>query len=360
VATYRIVSCDGGGIRGLLTALVIRRLHEELRILDRVNLYAGTSTGGIIALGLAGGRTIEQIVSLYQERAKDIFIRPEGIGTKVGLALKEGTRAALKRIPGVSKELLEALDTYFSYQDELWYPKYTGEGLRRLVSELFPEDPTLGTLGGAARVLVTTFQLRNEKEGSWVPRTLHSLDTPGNDLQMSHVVEAAMCTSAAPTFFPPHKHGKLGFCVDGGLFANNPASVALAAALELKIPIESIRLLSIGTGGTKNSMTIPHSNLFHRGAENYGILGWLYPRSEGQTPSYLLMNALMEAGSATSHLVALQVLGNGQYQRVQVPLKKSIGLDDVGAIGDLQTAAKELFQSDAWGAIRGWVERNFA
>jgi predicted acylesterase/phospholipase RssA len=355
MATYRILSCDGGGIRGLLAALVIRKLHDQLHILNQVNLYAGTSTGGVIALGLAAKKPIDQVAGLYQDKAKDIFIRPKGIGTLVGQALKSGLIDVAAKM-GASEEIVGSV---FTYQDELWYPKYTGEGLHRVLSDLFPTDPTLGSMGGEARVLVTTFQLLDEEEGSWQPETLHNLPTPGNDPHRSHVIEAAMCTSAAPTFFPPHKHLKLGYCVDGGLFANNPASLALATALEAGTPIESIRLLSIGTGGTKSSMRIPHAKLFHRGPENYGILGWLYPRKEGQTPSYPLMNALFEAGSATSDRVARQVLGS-RYQRIQVPLEESIGLDNIDAIGRLKAAAETFFASDAWPKISQWVEQNFA
>jgi uncharacterized protein len=357
VATYRILSCDGGGIRGLLSALIIRKLHSDFGILDRVNLFAGTSTGGIIALALAGRKSIDQVVGLYQDKDKvsQIFTRPSGVGTKAGELAKRAAVSAASKIPGMTKELIESL---FIYQDQLWYPRYGGEGLRSVIAELFPTDPTLGSLGDQARVLVTTFQLLDKTEGSWRPVTLHNLPTPGNDPERSHVVESALCTSAAPTYFPPHKHSELGYCVDGGLFANNPSSLAMATAIEAGIPIESIRLLSIGTGGTKSSMTIPHTPLFSRGPENYGILGWLYPKRENDTPSYPMMNALFEAGSSTSDLISQQVLKD-RYRRVQVPLKESIGLDDVGSSPVMIRTVESLFASDVWPKVRLWVEQNF-
>jgi hypothetical protein len=356
MANYRILSCDGGGIRGLLTALIVRRLHTELHILDRVNLHAGTSTGGIIALGLAAGKPIDEVVDLYQSKANEIFVRPDGIGTKAGEIAKLAAKKAASRIPNITPELIDSL---FTYQDELWYPRYSGEGLRKVLSGLFPHDPTLASMGGEARVMVTTFRLHDEQEGSWRPEILHNLG-PIDDASSSHVVEAAMCTSAAPTYFPPHKHSRLGYCVDGGLFANNPSSLALASALKAGQPMGSIRLLSIGTGATKNSMTIPHTPLFRRGPENYGILGWLFPRMAGDTPSYPLLNALFEAGSATSHHIASEILGPKQYQRVQVPLKESIGLDKVDAIPDIKALSESFFTSDAWPKVRRWVEEEFS
>src|SRR5262245_7581494 len=135
MATYRILSCDGGGIRGLLTALIIRRLQVDCGILDRVDLYAGTSTGGIIALGLAGRVSIDAVVDLYQKRPAEIFKRPTGLGTKTGDFFKTQLKKLAKRIPEVTEELV---DSIFTYQDELWYPRYSPSGLRTLISELFP------------------------------------------------------------------------------------------------------------------------------------------------------------------------------------------------------------------------------
>ena len=135
MAAYRILACDGGGIRGLLMALIIRQLHHELGILDRVDLFAGTSTGGILALGLAGGAGIDQIVDIYQKRASEIFVRTAGLGTKTGELLKTQLRKLASRFPGVTSELVDSL---FLYQDELWYPRYSGEGLRKTLENCSP------------------------------------------------------------------------------------------------------------------------------------------------------------------------------------------------------------------------------
>src|SRR5213594_5028603 len=71
---YRILSMDGGGIRGLYAAVLLDRLTREVpTLVERVDLVAGTSTGGIIALGLAHGLAPADLVALYRDRAKEIF-----------------------------------------------------------------------------------------------------------------------------------------------------------------------------------------------------------------------------------------------------------------------------------------------
>ena len=76
MARYRVLSLDGGGIRGLITAILLARLDTEKDLhgwLERADLVAGTSTGGLIALALARGASLAQIRALYEERGRSIF-----------------------------------------------------------------------------------------------------------------------------------------------------------------------------------------------------------------------------------------------------------------------------------------------
>src|SRR5258707_14330654 len=71
---YRILSFDGGGIRGLVTLAILKRLEAQIpNLIKDADLLAGTSTGGIIALGLAAGKSIDEMISLYQDNGKEIF-----------------------------------------------------------------------------------------------------------------------------------------------------------------------------------------------------------------------------------------------------------------------------------------------
>ncbi len=69
MAKYRILTLDGGGIRRIVTAIIIERLNSEEGLtgwLDSVDLIAGTSTGGLLALALAHGLDIGEIRSLLE------------------------------------------------------------------------------------------------------------------------------------------------------------------------------------------------------------------------------------------------------------------------------------------------------
>src|SRR5213079_261368 len=71
---YRILSFDGGGIRGLVTLAILKRLEAQIpNLIKRADLLAGTSTGGIIALGLAAGKSVDELISLYQDNGGKIF-----------------------------------------------------------------------------------------------------------------------------------------------------------------------------------------------------------------------------------------------------------------------------------------------
>jgi patatin-like phospholipase/acyl hydrolase len=212
---YRILSLDGGGIKGLFAATVLDRLQEAYpALIDNVDLIAGTSTGGIIALGLADGKTPAEIATLYRDHADTIF------------------------------------------DDNLWDDlidlgkavgaDYSNKGLRRELVKQFG-DRKLGQL--EKRVLVPTFDLdAPETRGrprAWKPKFFHNY--PGRDSDRDEsVVDVALRTSAAPTYFPAHQ----GY-VDGGVVANNPSMAAVAQALDGRAAgerLDDLVLLSVGTG----------------------------------------------------------------------------------------------------------------
>ena len=72
-ASYKILACDGGGIFGVITAKLLQSLDRS--VLDNIDLFAGTSTGSIIALGLASGVSIDTIFDLYssEQACSQIF-----------------------------------------------------------------------------------------------------------------------------------------------------------------------------------------------------------------------------------------------------------------------------------------------
>jgi len=215
MSPYRILSLDGGGIKGLFTATVLDRiLHAYPALIENVDLIAGASTGGIIALGLADGKTPAEIVALYRDRADKIFD-----------------------------------DSFWDDLIDLGKAigaDYSNKGLKRELTKQFG-DRKLGQL--KKRVLVPTFDLdAAEAPGrprAWKPKFFHNY--PGRDSDRAErVVDVALRTSAAPTYFPAHQ----GY-VDGAVVANNPSMAAVAQALDTRAagkPLDELVLLSVGAG----------------------------------------------------------------------------------------------------------------
>ncbi len=147
VLLFRILSLDGGGIRGLLSILLLERLIEESAtpdLIDRVDLFAGTSTGGLIALGLAAEIPLAKIRNLYLREGLKIF--------------SENSRGQLRDI------------------GNLFQPQYSNRELKKILGEIFG-DRKLGHLKG--RVMIPAFEfdnLKNKRTGEarrWKAKIFH-------------------------------------------------------------------------------------------------------------------------------------------------------------------------------------------
>ena len=305
--TYNILSLDGGGLRGVITAVLLERIEAASPgFLASVDLVAGTSTGGILALALARGLPPYKIVRMYLDQGAAIFSRP------------------------LSRRLVSLLGVARA--------KYDNDGLARVLEEVFG-DARLADLG--KRVAVTAFDLDDEaKEGrTWRPKVFHNY--PGEDGDGAELArDVALRTSAAPTYFPSS-----GGYVDGGVFANNPSVVALAQALDARYfagsvrYLTDIRLLSVGTG----------DNLKHlAGARlDWGLSEWARP----------LLDVLMDGVSEVADFQCRQLLKDN-YCRLQVdfPEGTEIPMDSVDDLGKMLQLAQVAPVSDA----TRWVARTFS
>lgn len=217
---FRILSLDGGGIRGIFPAAVLAELEARYlggrSVGGYFDLIAGTSTGGILALGLAAGLTAADLLKLYAERGCEIF--PPGSPGFVGR---------------VERRLR-------SWRRGIRYA-YDQENLARILRE------TLGDrkLGDATyRLSIPSFD--GEYGEVYIFKTPHHPDYR-RDLRES-MVKVGLATSAAPTYFRSLRDGGYTF-VDGGVWANNPVMIALVEALtSFDIDRSRIRILSIGCG----------------------------------------------------------------------------------------------------------------
>ena len=192
MAVYRVLSLDGGGIRGVVTATVLERLVKAVPdLLSKVDMLTGTSTGGIIALGLARGLTPADMKKLYVDEGKRIF--DDSIWDDV---------IDLGRLRGA---------------------EYGNKKLRNILKKLLGANTKLSQL--RKRVVIPAFDLDNEHANpdkrTWKPKVFHNF--PGKDSDGGMLAwKVGLYTSAAPTYFPSVD----GF-VDGGVYANNPGMIAL-------------------------------------------------------------------------------------------------------------------------------------
>lgn len=338
---YLILTFDGGGIRGLISALLVQQLDQELGFLKRVDLFAGTSTGGLIALGLASGVPVPTLVDIYMTRGAEVF-KPYAYIS-----------------PGPPPALVRRYPQAAALPVDLLHVKYTDEGLKKLIKQTFPAAKMLRELN--RKVLVTAFDLYDVERKVWAPISLTNL--PGSKTSDIRVLDAALSTAGGPVYFPPHvfqHNGKKRALVDGGVYANNPSMLAAASVMAsgtLKrrgLAFENIKLLSLGTGFTVDG--IPTKNLLP--PEWYGVLAWMSPITLPPTPQFPLLEVLMQGVSDIDTFQCRQILGDN-FRRGNVQLKEPIDLGDYQKVGELKKWTEAYMATAEWQEIKQWIGREF-
>lgn len=214
---FRILSLNGGGIKGAFCAAVLAAIENAYacNIADYFDLIAGTSTGGLIALGLGSGASAKKILEFYRDKGASIF--PQGI------CLWKTMRWLESR-------------------------KYAVEGLKSALSEILsPEGKFKCLKDSCCRLLVPSFSADIGKMRFFTTPHADLCDLDG-DVRM---LDVALATSAAPTYFPPAevRHGSSSSrYLDGGVGANMPVLIAMLHAVHyLGVLPSQIDVLSIGT-----------------------------------------------------------------------------------------------------------------
>ncbi|AOK06069.1 patatin-like phospholipase family protein [Burkholderia sp. AU28942] len=322
---FKILSCDGGGIRGLITALLIQDLDRRSRIIASADGFAGTSTGGLIALGLARGVSISEIVDIYRTKGSVIF-RENGAWLAQKQALEQD---AVLAGPGV-----------FQCQ-------YVNTGLQDVAKSLVGN----GKLADLPRfVAINSARLWDPPTKSWAPCTFSNGN--GNAYRNVSLFDAALATSAAPTYFPPYEIAGLGYFADGGVFANNPSVSAIAEALGTGRAgtLDDVRLLSLGTGTSPAG--IPPNAIGN--PLTWGVSKWLLPFESGSVPAAALLGLTMD----TTATIAAQQVGqilNKNYQRGNFVLGQPVGLDDWEKTPILEKETQAYMRTAEWERVCQWV-----
>ncbi|MBL8210676.1 MAG: patatin-like phospholipase family protein [Bryobacterales bacterium] len=240
----KILSIDGGGIRGIIPALVLAHIEQRTgtRVSELFDLIAGTSTGGILALGLAKPANehgplyrASDLAALYEQYGSAIFNRPRW-------------RTLLP-----SGNLLDE--------------KYSVAGLEGVLKQYFG-DTRLGE--ATTPVVVTAYE--TERRFPFFFRSERAREEISYNFRMA---DAARATSAAPTYFEPLRldaatPADYYSLVDGGVFANNPALCAWVDARALFPGESEFLLVSLGTG----ALTRP---IRYEAARHWGVARWAKP-----------------------------------------------------------------------------------
>ncbi len=312
-STFFGLSIDGGGIRGLMPALLIEHLDDILREgehkvgVERVfDVFGGTSVGGLLSLGLCHGKTPSSLVSLFQDQGGTIF-------------------PASKRFLMPKK-----VNNFINNCKSLVFRRYDNEPLKTLLQS--PDFFGSNRLNALDKDVVVTacgtdgfpHILKSQpfsEEGD--VDYINSRDIP--------IWQAALATSAAPTFFPAVR---VNFAssgakdlVDGGIWCNNPSFlVATHMVKKFKAPLQKMRILSLGTGESPAD--------------------WL-SKSGGQiSMAGPIIDVLMRSNSTGTHMIMSSLFGQ-KYKRINPFLESSIGLNSTSD-SDLRTlrTAAETGQGD--------------
>jgi uncharacterized protein len=275
----RILCIDGGGIRGLIPATILRHWEAELgdRIAGKFHMVAGTSTGGILAAALCSPKRIPaaDLALFYQQDGPRIF----------------------------AKSAWHSLTSLGGTVDE----KYPVGPLERALAERLS-----GLLSQVeiADLLVTAYEIERRNPfffKSWRARGLE-LD-PGETAASRdfRLVDVARATSAAPTYFEPAsvraQNGTAYACIDGGVFANNPALCAYASARRLYPKADSFLIVSLGTGQLERPIPLEK-------AKDWGLVGWARP----------LLGVIFDGVSDTVEYQLAQLAPSVLQRRFQISL----------------------------------------
>ncbi|WP_304340669.1 patatin-like phospholipase family protein [Metaclostridioides mangenotii] len=273
-SNFNILTFDGGGIRGSLSIDIFSRIVDRREdVLRDTDFIGGTSTGSLIALGLAYGVSPREIKELYSfENSKFIF------GDK---------------------------------HSEMLRPKYDNNNLREVLLKIFPEDLRLKDL--EKMVLIPSLYIGDRNE-PWRPIFYNNM--PNSLTSEYNVIDVALESSAAPVFFPAHNRH-----IDGGIVAADPSLACIVYALDssLGIGLDDIRLLSMGTGFENNYISDDTTT--------WGAIDWMVNKN----PNFPILSITLAGNSLVSQYFSQKLLKDNYY-RLDPKLGRGVSMDDYDSL----------------------------
>lgn len=305
----RILSLDGGGVRGAYSAAVLAVVEKQSKfpLVECFDLITGTSTGGILAIGMALGRSATDLVGFYKEEAKSIF-PPTGV---LG-GIARGTRQMFAGPKHKSQRLRDVLNRYFNGQQ-------LGEARTRLVINSYNAS----------------------RDGAHMFKTCHHEELDRHYRFLA--ADIALATAAAPLYFEGTKlslgdDGKAQIFLDGGIWANCPTIVGITEAVRyLDTQISEIHMLSVGTGYKPFAIT--------KKQVAGGVAQW----------RLALKDLLLGAQQAGAVGTANAILGN-RFKRIQKVLEKDVPMDDPDAVDEMIKFGTEDGENECEDVLRQFCD----
>ena len=310
---YRVLALDGGGIRGLIPAAVLVEIETQMKrpIAKLFDLVAGTSTGGILALGLTKRDPADPEKPQYRAcDMRDFYLRQ---GHKI-----------------FPRSLARKLTTGFG----LFGAKYSAVALETILKDKFGDAMLADAL---AEVVIPSYDLTGP--GPYFFKSAYAKSEP--EKWNVPVRDVARATSAAPTYFDPAvfraADGKGRHAlVDGGTFANNPTLAGYADGLRLGHDRPQILVVSIGTGQppqTPGSGVIPIEAAH---AKRFGLLRWALPRRHEVPLLEVVMDGMPKAVEYQMNVLEMASSNALVYYRLQSRLPTASHAMDDASPGNTQ------------------------
>lgn len=315
---FRILSIDGGGIRGVYPAHLLDRISKTFNIdtKNHFDMVAGTSTGSIIAAAIACGKAPSEVVELYRKKSAQIF-KPKWSG-------------------------------WLGFLEPLFQSRYENEGLSSALKEVFG-DTKLGEI--KTPLLIPATDIGNGQVH--VFKSSYSKDfVRDNDVLVRNAV---LASCSAPTFFDPYRVGEYALA-DGGLWANNPSLAAVIdAQRRLGIDVADISILSLGTGMSNTFYGVDIDRKWGPFKRRRGFLKrrWGFATS-WRTSTFVEFIMSVQAQSIQNYLQLL--LKEEQLYRLTFKSDVPLPLDRCSAIQDLISRADRDFTHNA-STLRDFVNR---
>ncbi|HAJ58463.1 MAG TPA: hypothetical protein DCP31_03675, partial [Cyanobacteria bacterium UBA8543] len=278
-----VLSIDGGGIKGIVPAMILAEIENRTgkRIYELFDLIAGTSTGGILTLGLTKPKENENEPEFKAEDLVDLYTKDGQRIFKI-MDVKKLNRFGLKPLVKASKILFTNFNINMNLEN-LFSSKYTRKEKVQVIDKYLGETPLYKAL---SEVIITSYSTNLRMPIFFTSN--HQKESLKSDYFCKlclgyRMKNAAMATSAAPTYFKayylPSPNNKAGSytLIDGGIIANNPTSIAIVEAMEsykMKmdgkgVHLSEILVVSLGTGTAIRK--------FEREIEEWGLINWVEP-----------------------------------------------------------------------------------